>query len=287
MGELVPISVGAFFCGIVVTEDVGEAVGKEFVEPSAFDGQKADVRFVGLWAGQIYLLMRHVHVAGNEDGDLFGELVRKFQEGVVKVQLVLELFGRAAAVREVAIDEDEVLEMEHEGAALLVEAGNTEAIFHFAWLFLRIHGYTAVAFFVCGDGEIRMIAGNVHGLGRKLGGIALGFLQGEDVRILALEKGEEEIVAQSGAQAVRVPREDFHGFTVSPSAALTKEMKGVPFEITVLKKAVLFMKKVFCSGPSPQNGCNSNNTPCTGTTAARKQAAAKNNKNNNGQGHQK
>ena len=210
VGELVPVGVGVGLGGVEVAEDVGKAVREELVEPGALDGQEADVRLVRIRTGEVYLFVRDVHVAGDEHGDFLRELVREFEEGVVEIELVLELLGRAAAVREVAVDEHEVFEVEHERAALLVEAGNAEPVFDLLGDLFGIDGHAAIAFFVCRRREVRLVARHVHGLGRKLGRIALGLLEGQDVGILAGEEGKELVVAQRGAQAVGVPGDDLH-----------------------------------------------------------------------------
>lgn len=66
-GELVPIGVCVFGMRVEMTEGVYVAGGDDLVYPRALFGEEAGILFILLRPGEVYLFVRRVHVAAEDN----------------------------------------------------------------------------------------------------------------------------------------------------------------------------------------------------------------------------
>ena len=110
------------------TEGIHPAQGGYLVQPGPLYRHEARVLDVLFGAGQVYLFVRGVHVAAEDDGLAFlAQLFNVRQESVVEVQLVFKPLGALPAVGEIDVEQVKILVGQRYHAAFTVEAFLPEA----------------------------------------------------------------------------------------------------------------------------------------------------------------
>lgn len=150
-----------------------------------------------------------VVIAANEQWfALFVELVKIVEGGSIEVEFVFEADFGGFAVWEVDVEENEVVEFGGLDAALVVEASVVEAGGYFERFAFGVNCRAGVAFFD-GGMEVTEIAFGALDLGAELVFVGFDFLEREDVGAFVIEPVEEAFFLD-GAQAINIPRDDFH-----------------------------------------------------------------------------
>ena len=177
--------------------------------------------------------MGGIHVAAHNYAAAFpSQLVHVLQEGVVELHLVPQAFGGLLAVGEIDAQEDEIIEVGDDGAALAVEALHAQAKGDAAG-FVSLTGvetHAAVALSFRGGEAAGITLDLFKGVG-QLVLVGLGFLEAQHVGLRFLKPVQEPLLV-SCPNAVDVP--GYHASCPKPSVAPSAEGGGNAVEVTIL-----------------------------------------------------
>ena len=195
-----------------VAEGVDEAGVDEVGEACAFFGREACASVVSFGAGEVDLLVGDIEITAGDDGLSFGfERFKILAEGDVPFHAVWEAEEFVFGVGSVDGDEEEVVELKSDDAAFFVAFGTffgADSEADAEWFCFGENGGAGIARFF-GGVPVGFISGEVEGE-LDLFGAGFGFLEAEDVWVV-FEDEVGEVLFEDGADAVDVPREEFHG----------------------------------------------------------------------------
>ena len=211
--------------GVEAAEGVGEATFEQRRHLFALLVGEARVAAVGLRILDIDLLVGHIEVATDDDGLL---AVQPVEIGL-KVGLPLHAVGEAAqlvlGVGRIDADQEKVGHLQREDAPLVVVDLDTYALGDAQRLVAREDGRAAISLLLR-----RVPVGLIAGEGQvELALLHLRLLQADEVGV-ELGKGLLEALADTGAQPVDIPRDQFHGGLLSDQTRLQDLVDGLVVE---------------------------------------------------------
>lgn len=192
------------------TERVNVACFDEFGYPFTLHRHKSAVVDVFFGASQVDFRVRRVHIAGDDDGLLFAIGFDEREETLVEFHFKFQALRTGASIREIDVEEIELVELEEDNAAFTVEEGIAKIGFGKDRGNFCIDSGPAIAFFD-GAAPIRFIPVRVNELGRELTDFRLCFLEADDV-VLGFVEPIEEAFALGSAYSVYVPGDQREAF---------------------------------------------------------------------------
>jgi len=191
---------------IFPTESVGEAAAEQKGELLALLVGETRIAAVGLRVLDVYLLVRHVQVAAEDDRLLRVKLLEIFAEVILPRHSVVQTLQAVLRVGRIAAHQEEVSHLQRDDTPLVVVRVYADAIAHVQRLMTGEDGRARIAFLL-GRVPIRLIA---FKLNVELAGLHLRLLKAEEIGI-QLTENISEAFALAGAQAVHIPTNQFHG----------------------------------------------------------------------------
>ena len=180
---------------------------------------EAGVHPVRLGVLQVDFLVRHVHVAADDDGLLLVQRLQETAEVVLPRHAVVQPPQPVLTVRRIDIHQVEVLHLQRDDAALVVVFLNAHAVADAERLQAGEDGRAAVALLLR-IVPVRLIAGQVQA---ELPLLQFRLLKAEEIGIQRLER-LHEILTHYGPKSVHIPTNKLHILTKF-SAKLHKKIE--------------------------------------------------------------
>lgn len=185
---------------------VNETGFDERAEAGPFLDSETVIAHVGLGIGEIDLGMGDVEVAAKDDGLFAFQFFEVTEEIAVPFLAVREALEFALGVRDVNVDEKEIIVLGGDDAAFGIVFGHFDAIGHGEGARAREDDGAGVTFLLRGI-PIRGVMRGPELL--DIFGRGFGFLETKNIGRLRSQVFQK-IFPQHGAEAIHIPRNDFH-----------------------------------------------------------------------------
>lgn len=193
--------------GFEFAEAIDKAGFNDAVESGSFFGAEAGIFLVFLWAGKVDFFVGDIEVPAEGNRLRFFQGADVFEEGFVPEFSVVDASEFVLGVGGIDGDDEEVIEFESEDTALRIVFWDADASSVGEGFYFRQDEGARVTFFFCGIPE-GLIFGK-EGIEIDVCGECFDFLEAEEVWFLSIDEFGE-ILFENRAEAVDVPRDEFH-----------------------------------------------------------------------------